>query len=330
MSAVKRQGVRKAGDMAMLCLAALCLPSAVSALDLAFPGTAELVQSSAPTQAQHPIATGAYNGGAVPLISADGMVQTTVWHVTGEDVSTASIHQAVADQLSAQGYEVTYSCAAASCGGFDFRHALPVGQAPEMFVDLGNFQYVAAQIERDTGTEQIALMISEGGATGFVHVARILPAEAVVSTPVVQSSRSPDTEVDLAPAQQFGADTVIEILTRMGSAPLDDLRFETGASQLSGESYPSLTALAAFLEANPAQAVVLVGHTDASGSLDGNIALSEARAIAVRRFLTGELGVRPSQVEAQGIGFLSPRASNANAEGREANRRVEVVLANPG
>lgn len=316
--------------MTLLCATLLCAPYAAAALDLAFPGNAEIVVNSAATQGQHPMASGPFDGGQVPLSVADGMVQTTIWHLTGDEVSTASIHQSIAEQLRAQGYDIAYSCAAAACGGFDFRHALPVGQAPDMYIDLGNFQYLSARIERDTGVEQIALMISAGGATGFVHVARVLPAEAVEANPVVLSSRSPDAPAlvpDLS-AERHG--DLIERLTGLGSAPLDDLRFETGASELSGETYASLNSLALFLNTFPTRQVVLVGHTDASGSLESNIALSQARAEAVRRFLTRELGVEPSQVEAQGIGYLAPRASNATAQGREANRRVEVVLSNPG
>jgi OOP family OmpA-OmpF porin len=70
-----------------------------------------------------------------------------------------------------------------------------------------------------------------------------------------------------------------------------------------------------------------VGHTDAQGGLETNIRLSRARAQAVRRYLIEELDVAPAQVEAEGIGYLAPRESNATPEGREANRRVEVVIA---
>jgi hypothetical protein len=70
-----------------------------------------------------------------------------------------------------------------------------------------------------------------------------------------------------------------------------------------------------------------VGHTDAEGGRDSNIALSEARAEAVRRHLIDvTLGVNPAQLDAAGIGYLAPRATNETAGGREANRRVEVVL----
>ena len=71
---------------------------------------------------------------------------------------------------------------------------------------------------------------------------------------------------------------------------------------------------------------MLVGHTDAVGALEGNIRLSKKRAEAVMRRLIDGYGVDPVQLSAEGIGYLSPRASNATEEGRRLNRRVEVVL----
>ena len=323
-------GARKTGGAALLCLAALCMPCGASALDLAFPGTAELVQNTGPTQGLHPIATGAFDGTMVPLAQSDGMVQSLIWQITGPDISTAMILGTVTDQLATQGYEITFSCFADACGGFDFRHAVPVGQAPEMHIDLSNFHYISATLDTDDGAERVAVMISEGGATRFVHVTRVSPMDSAADNPVVLSTRAPQTVDEVPILPRMDAGDLVDQLTRNGSVPLDDLRFETGASQLSGRIYPSLVSLAAFLADDPTREVVLVGHTDASGSMSGNIALSQARAEAVRQYLTRELGVDPSQVQAEGIGFLAPRAANTTPGGREVNRRVEALLINPG
>jgi OOP family OmpA-OmpF porin len=84
--------------------------------------------------------------------------------------------------------------------------------------------------------------------------------------------------------------------------------------------------LAAWLAESAERRIVLVGHTDAEGALDSNIELSRARAAAVRNALVTEFGADPARIEAAGVGYLAPRAANSLAEGREANRRVEVVL----
>jgi OOP family OmpA-OmpF porin len=111
-----------------------------------------------------------------------------------------------------------------------------------------------------------------------------------------------------------------------GHVALDDLAFETGAAALAAGDPASLADLAAFLAANPGARVTLVGHTDAEGSLEANIALSRRRAEAVAAVLVGQFGVARGQVAAAGAGWLAPRASNATPEGRARNRRVEAVL----
>jgi OOP family OmpA-OmpF porin len=84
--------------------------------------------------------------------------------------------------------------------------------------------------------------------------------------------------------------------------------------------------LAAYLIANPARQVVLVGHTDAVGSLESNITLSKRRAASVEARLEDEYGVPSAQLSADGVGFLSPLVSNLTEDGRNRNRRVEAVL----
>jgi len=313
---------RLACGTALLCTLA-CLPAWALALELNMPGSAELVQSAPGPTSRHPIAFGPWADGTVPTRDAEGHVQEFIWQITGDGIDTLSLLATLRAQLEGQEYEIGFTCAASACGGFDFRHALPLGDAPDMHIDLGDFHYLTASRAEGDQTQFAALTISQGGATGFVHLALVQPQD-LPEAPVVQSTRTPDVDDPLPPLG------VIDTLLSEGAAPLDDLTFQTGASGLSGERYDSLVALAAFLEEDADRRVVLVGHTDAMGSLAGNIALSEARANAVRTFLINELGVSPAQVEAQGIGFLSPRATNDTEAGREANRRVEVVLATAG
>ena len=108
---------------------------------------------------------------------------------------------------------------------------------------------------------------------------------------------------------------------------MEDLAFASGAGALLPGDYPSLAALADWLAANPEARIVLVGHTDASGGLAGNVALSKQRAASVRAALLAVPGVQAAQVGAEGVGYLAPRAPNQTEEGRQKNRRVEAVLA---
>jgi OOP family OmpA-OmpF porin len=116
------------------------------------------------------------------------------------------------------------------------------------------------------------------------------------------------------------------VLENTGHMALSDLRFESGSSTLGPGPFESLVALSDYLLQNPDRRIALVGHTDSSGSLEGNIALSRQRATSVQTRLIEAYGVPSTQLEADGTGYLAPIASNLTAEGREANRRVEAVL----
>ncbi|HYG45691.1 MAG TPA: OmpA family protein, partial [Bordetella sp.] len=69
----------------------------------------------------------------------------------------------------------------------------------------------------------------------------------------------------------------------------------------------------------------VVGHTDSTGSAAHNQTLSENRARSVTAYL-GSQGVAPARMTIEGRAANDPIADNATAEGRAANRRVEVYL----
>ena len=289
----------------------------VVALDVVWPSGATQIVARSQSTADFNIATGtADRGGVPPSRSVSGILSEEVWRLPGEGADPAAIIAALRAQLTAQGYDVTFACADRACGGFDFRFALPIAPAPEMFVDLGNFHYLAARRSTPGAVEDIALTVSVGGQAGYVHLARIGEGDTA-PTALIPSFTAPNA------ADQ--ADMIAQLI-KTGHAVLADLAFETGASALSGNRYDSLAILAAWLAGDRARRVALVGHTDAEGALDRNIALSEARAAAVRQSLINDHGAAADQISAAGVGYLSPRATNRTPDGREANRRVEVVL----
>ena len=292
--------------------ALLLLAQPALALDLGWPEGSDRVIARSEEGASFALAEGVFAEGAVPLRSVDGPLLEEVWQVPGALGGTARLFALLRDQLIDQGYDITFTCADSTCGGFDFRHALPIAGGPEMFVDLGDFRYLAATRVTDTGPEHVALTVSHGGEFGYAHLALVGPPGAPPTVTV------PSPRVD-------GTGLTAGLMSE-GHVVLEDLSFATGASALSDRRYDSLTTLADWLAGDTARRIVLVGHTDVEGALDANIDLSRARAEAVRDALVDTFGADPAQIEAEGIGYLSPRAANTSAEGREANRRVEVVL----
>jgi len=90
--------------------------------------------------------------------------------------------------------------------------------------------------------------------------------------------------------------------------------------------YPTLNSVAIVLRKFERTLIDVNGHTDSTGSLEHNQALSERRAMSVAEYLNSQ-GIDPRRVSALGFGPSQPIASNATAEGRAQNRRVEIQIA---
>ncbi|MDR7093754.1 OmpA family protein [Hydrogenophaga laconesensis] len=107
-----------------------------------------------------------------------------------------------------------------------------------------------------------------------------------------------------------------------------DAGFATGRSTVSPTLQNVLSQFAGTLNANPVTAVAIVGHTDSTGSDAVNNPLSFDRANATRDYLVAR-GVSATRIATDGRGSHQPIADNSTAQGRAANRRVEIYVAEP-
>ncbi|MGD0778311.1 MAG: OmpA family protein, partial [Candidatus Solibacter sp.] len=114
-------------------------------------------------------------------------------------------------------------------------------------------------------------------------------------------------------------------LTAAGHVEVPGIFFDTAKSVVKPESDAALKEIAKLLQANPTLKVWVVGHTDAVGSPESNLTLSNARAAAVIQALTQKNGVDAKRLAPFGAGPYAPVASNKTEEGRAKNRRVELV-----
>ena len=162
-------------------------------------------------------------------------------------------------------------------------------------------------------------------ATGTVHVILFVTPgyagsdQASVFQFVLEAKPMDDGMVTV------NADAMRTALVAEGRIALYGITFATGSAELTPASTPQLEAMAALLRETPSLRVHIVGHTDDTGDLAGNLALSTRRAEAVRDALVRTHAIAADRLDARGVASLAPVASNRTDEGRARNRRVELV-----
>ena len=306
---------------ATLSLLMLMLASPVAALTLDLPAKVLGEESRNEVPGSYALPIGGFDGTSVPVRVVEGALDQRAYRLEAAGQTTLAVLAPLRDQVRAAGYEILFECEARSCGGFDFRFGTDVMPEPDMHVDLSDYRFLSAV----SGEDVVSILVSRSANAGYVQITRV--TKAPLTTPPQSTEVDlPDEVVAPVTAAPTDAGGIAQALDDIGVAVLDDLVFASGAATLAEGDYASLAAVAAWLQANPDGTVALVGHTDASGSLAGNIALSERRAEAVAEVLIETHGADRNRVVAKGVGFLAPRATNQTEEGRQKNRRVEVIV----
>lgn len=120
-------------------------------------------------------------------------------------------------------------------------------------------------------------------------------------------------------------DLLYDALEADGRWATQGILFQTGKADLKPESTPVLKEIAATLKEHGDLRILIEGHTDNVGQAAANLALSDARAAAVKTALVSQHGIDAARITTKGLGDTNPAAPNTTAEGRAQNRRVEVV-----
>ena len=122
-----------------------------------------------------------------------------------------------------------------------------------------------------------------------------------------------------------GSPVSFEELSKKGRLALPGILFDSGSDRIRPESTPTLMAVAQMLADNPGLRLAIEGHTDNQGVATANQTLSEKRSAAVKAWLSARNKDLAGRLETAGFGQTKPVASNDTTEGRQANRRVEIV-----
>jgi outer membrane protein OmpA-like peptidoglycan-associated protein len=267
------------------------------------------VTTLVPEGAQELFAKSYLGSAAIPIAPADagvveheyviGQIQQQAWRIPSTNAN--AILEAMVARYEREKFEVNFNCVSTSCGGFEFRYALDTPSPRLLDIQIANYIYYDLRSENAV----VTLLASQGNDT--VDVLQIIV------------EKSSDQAIAFSEQTQSSPSLNARLI-------LEDVRFESGSSQIAEYGSDELQSLADRLEAEPTLSLYIVGHSDQEGGLEGNLAISERRARAVRELLISEFGVSAARLQAKGVAFLAPIADNATEEGRARNRRVEAVF----
>lgn len=157
------------------------------------------------------------------------------------------------------------------------------------------------------------------GDTEYVVVVLIADRKNLYAVDVLASaSREQNTVV-------LNLDAMRSEMESKGRIAVYGILFNTGSATLRADSKDALEVIAQYLSENPQRSFYVVGHTDDQGNLASNIQLSRARAESTVTAIAERLPGAESRLSAHGVGPLSPVSTNAQEDGRQLNRRVELV-----
>jgi len=185
----------------------------------------------------------------------------------------------------------------------------------------------SAKAQLDARTREADLAMSQ------VAAARADGAEQKEQADAARGAANASQAAALSSQQQ--ADELQRQIADLKATPTDrglvltlgDVLFASGRADLKSSADGNLNRLVTFLNKYPDRTVNIDGYTDSVGSEDYNLGLSQRRADSVKSYLLNQ-GVRSERLVASGKGESSPVAGNDTGDGRQQNRRVEVVISN--
>jgi outer membrane protein OmpA-like peptidoglycan-associated protein len=127
------------------------------------------------------------------------------------------------------------------------------------------------------------------------------------------------------PAADFSA--MYDRISTNGRATTYGVAFEAGSDHILDSSAPTLAGIGEMLKSHPELQLTIEGHTDNVGTSAANQKLSDKRAAAVKTYLVNTFAIDSTRLKSVGYGATKPISPNTTAEGRQDNRRIELVKA---
>ena len=235
---------------------------------------------------------------------------TMIEYDVPDGVTATQIFRTYQTQLTKAGFKTVFTCRNEDCGDMPMQYL-------REYVD-GKSSQVGNSMIGEKGSMLVASGTYEDNLYTVVLTLGDYGQDTRYTLEIVKSEKLDTDKVDVA--------TVSDQLETEGKFAFYGILFELNSATLQAESADALQVMADYLKANPAQKVLIVGHTDNTGELEHNMTLSQKRSAQVVAELALKYGVESSQMTAVGVGMSSPVATNKSEEGRALNRRVELVL----
>ena len=274
-----------------------------------------------------PMARGSENAEGrqnLPLIEAgEGQVTSITYVANSVETTALEVFRNFVRAFGNSGFERKFTCSGdKQCGPRFVPQLYWYGDtkrqgrhrrlsAPNTFSPRYIYHYYSGSVQAEDAFYIVSLLVSQDAA-GKLPVVTILD--------INEPADLDDGQVSVS------LEGMRDALDREGKFVLDGVFFDFDMDTLTPESQDTLVTLANYLRSKPDETFFVVGHTDSQGGFDYNIDLSKRRAASVVRSLASQHRVDGDRLFPVGIGPVSPRASNGSEDGREQNRRVELVL----
>lgn len=271
------------------------------------------------------VATGPVTGyrAITDWIETAGRVTRTFYKYEGEDRSYSEVYKNYLVALRSEGFEIIGEGLSADRKGaavgsrqwmevtFRTNPTAKPGEVATLFSGTsssGGAGAIVASKERAAGMAYVVVYVEQHSKNYIGTLIDIVEVE------------DPETGLVVVDAEAIGSG-----IEEYGRVVLDGIIFDFDKATLKSESSAALEAIVVYLSANPEKRFYVVGHTDSMGAFSYNSKLSSDRAWAVVDVLKKHYGIASDRLEPYGVGPLVPVFSNNSDEGRDLNRRVELV-----
>lgn len=262
---------------------------------------------------------------------------TRLIYVAPEGRSTLEVLRNYIDEIRSQGGKALYGCNGTPCGGAlhgNDHGGTTQGLLEKLYpherlkapaftngncattMDVTEQRFVVFRVPTDNGDAHVGVLVYNVQNNLYCKALNDRTMAMVIA--IEPKAREQKMVTVTSEEMQKAIDAT-------GRIALYGIYFDTNKTDIKPESDAAIEQIAGLLNANTGLKVFIVGHTDNIGNNAANMDLSKRRANTVMGSLVTRHSVNAAQMEAAGVGMLSPLSSNDEEAGRSKNRRVELV-----